>query len=98
MEEMDTHCNTTTNKEVKKGDLWQSNRQIAQRADFNLFNVNDIFSASASGERIEKVQASPCVSKTSSVEGKFQVFSAIFLYKSYLQYRLHAISVSSVYS
>lgn len=95
MEEMDTQNNI--NREVKKRDLWQ-NMQIAQHSDFNLLNVNDIFSASASGEGIEKTQAFPHVSKTSSMEGKLQIFSAIFRYKSYLQYRIHAISVNSVYS
>ncbi|XP_053099284.1 probable ATP-dependent DNA helicase HFM1 isoform X2 [Hemicordylus capensis] len=66
--EMDTHCNITSNKEMKKEDLWKNNMQIAQYSDFNLPNVNDIFSASASRKGIEKPQLFPCVSKTSHLE------------------------------
>ncbi|XP_048353797.1 probable ATP-dependent DNA helicase HFM1 [Sphaerodactylus townsendi] len=67
--EIDTNCNIYNNKGMKMGDLWKNNSQIAQYSDFNLFSVNDIFSASANGKGIEKVQSFPCVSKSSSVEG-----------------------------
>lgn len=67
---MDTHCNIASNKEMRKGDLWQNTTQRVQYSDCNLLSVNDIFSASANGRGIEKVQSLPCVSETSTVEGK----------------------------
>ncbi|KAJ6655838.1 hypothetical protein lerEdw1_004703 [Lerista edwardsae] len=83
MEEMDTHCNI--NRQMKKSDLWQ-NMQIAQHSDFNLLNVNDIFSASASREGIEKTQAFPRGSKTSSVEAtQFRSIFKEFPYFNYIQ-------------
>lgn len=63
--------NISGNKGWKMGDLRKNNTQITQYSDFNLLSVNDIFSASANGEGIEKVQSFPCVSKSSSIEGKF---------------------------
>ncbi|XP_060089016.1 probable ATP-dependent DNA helicase HFM1 [Heteronotia binoei] len=66
---IDAYCNVSNNKGMKMGDLWKNNTQITQYSDFNLFSVNDVFSTSANGEGIEKVQSFPCVSKSSSVEG-----------------------------
>ncbi|XP_061489630.1 probable ATP-dependent DNA helicase HFM1 isoform X3 [Rhineura floridana] len=66
---MDTYCNIPNNKEMKKGDLWKKDMHLAQYSDFNLLSVNDIFSASANGNGIEKAQSFPSVSKTSRMEG-----------------------------
>nr|XP_028588650.1 probable ATP-dependent DNA helicase HFM1 isoform X2 [Podarcis muralis] len=65
--EMDTYCNITNNKEMRKGDLWKNNTQLTQDSDFNLLSVNDIFSAYGNG--IEKAQSFPSVSKTFRMEG-----------------------------
>lgn len=90
----DAYCNISDNKGMKMGDLWKNNMQISQYSDFNLFSVNDIFSASANGEGIEKVQSFPCVSKSSSVEGKFMdLLCNFFLHKCLLQYSFHAVSI-----
>ncbi|XP_054836336.1 probable ATP-dependent DNA helicase HFM1 [Eublepharis macularius] len=63
---MDTDCNIFNNKGMKMGELGKNNTQIAQYSDFNLFSVNDIFSVSANGKGIEKVQSFPCVSRSFS--------------------------------
>lgn len=76
---MDTYCNITNNKEMRKGDLWKNNTQLTQDSDFNLLSVNDIFSAYGNG--IEKAQSFPSVSKTFRMEGKLHIFSVIFRYK-----------------
>ncbi|KAH0618429.1 hypothetical protein JD844_017619 [Phrynosoma platyrhinos] len=70
---VDTYWSNTPNEEMNI-DLWKNNMQIAQYSDFNLPSVNDIISASANGKGIENAYSFPCVSKTSSVEGKLHLF------------------------